>query len=971
MRAALCATALLVFMAEARGAQTAKQIPDELRIKREAVYEFAQKPTVTRDGDNVTIAFATKGRCDVTVAVEDADGRIIRHLASGVLGKNAPPPFQKDTLKQTVVWDGKNDQGVYVDDKDACTIRVSLGLRAQFEKTLYWSPHKRMSNMAPLLCPAPEGVYVHEGMGVDHLRLFSHEGEYIRTVYPFPRNKLDEVIGLQKRAFPHGDTLPLKLGFEQASLLSSGTSAGKAGGHAGGFAATAMDVWPRPGKPTRIALAYLRLNRLAGDGSSGGLPIRGPNTAVTIGSGRHKRIVEPTSAAFSPDGKTLYMAGYVYKTSNHYRFASCQHMVTRIAFETDKPMEVWLGKNGGDGHYGKKNDQFCVPTSVACDAKGRVYVGDYMNDRIQVFSPAGKYLKTIPTPKPAYVKVNPQTGEIWSFSFLMIGPSTRVIREYKFDSRRLRPTVARLGTFEKPEKPELKPLPNIDGSARGGWIGTFGQSYQCAVDWYAKEPTIWLVGRKATISLAEANWMGGGGQWSHLGRWDRRGIRLLRLKNGKWTEALDFAKVAKKKVHRLMPGQFGRARIYVNPTTGDLTVCEEQTGAGKSFYTVLYIDPQRGRIREQRLPFDAEDICYDINGLIYLRTDREVMRFNPNTWREVPWDYGEVRGTVRFAASGSIPSTRAISALPIPGHRPVWWHSSGMWVSPKGNLAIICNVTEKRSRKKEKEKYFAGGITTGYSPTEYPGRSGSRIVMVFDKHGKVVHEDAIPGLTNCDGLGIDRENNLYTMVAAPRIFNGEPYFDGKSQTLGKFTPGKVKLVSAGRAAVKLPESQYPNRPADFAKYGMGKTWALGAEWLYGGVGYGGQGGSCVCWHARFQLDDFGRSFAPEVMCYRVAVLDSAGNLILRIGRYGNVDDGVPIGGPGRRGEPPTQRKLGPPEDPRNVADEVAFAHAAYVGVHTDRRLFVHDAGNARIVGVRLGYHISESISLKNIEDRQK
>ena len=54
---------------------------DELKVKREPVFEFAQKPVVTRAGDNVTIAYETKGFCDVTVAVEDANGRIIRHLA--------------------------------------------------------------------------------------------------------------------------------------------------------------------------------------------------------------------------------------------------------------------------------------------------------------------------------------------------------------------------------------------------------------------------------------------------------------------------------------------------------------------------------------------------------------------------------------------------------------------------------------------------------------------------------------------------------------------------------------------------------------------------------------------------------------------------------------------------------------------------------------------------------------------------
>ena len=52
------------------------------------------------------------------------------------------------------------------------------------------------------------------------------------------------------------------------------------------------------------------------------------------------------------------------------------------------------------------------------------------------------------------------------------------------------------------------------------------------------------------------------------------------------------------------------------------------------------------------------------------------------------------------------------------------------------------------------------------------------------------------------------------------------------------------------------------------------------------------------------LDYFNRSFATEHLTYSVAVLDSAGNLILRVGRYGNVEDGKPLAA---RGGPPTTR----------------------------------------------------------------
>ena len=95
---------------------------------------------------------------------------------------------------------------------------------------------------------------------------------------------------------------------------------------------------------------------------------------------------------------------------------------------------------------------------------------------------------------------------------------------------------------------------------------------------------------------------------------------------------------------------------------------------------------------------------------------------------------------------------------------------------------------------------------------------------------------------------------------------------------------------------------------------------------------------------------------PELRHFSVAVLDTNGNLILRVGQYGNVDDGMPL------------VKKGGPLNPRSIGgDEVALFHGAYVAAHTDKRLFIADPGNARIVSVKLGYHAEEIISLKNVK----
>ena len=133
---------------------------DEFKIKRTSVFEFTEKPSISRKGDRVTIRFTSKGFCDATVVIERKDGRIIRHLASGVLGPEVPAPFEKNSLEQNLVWDGKDDFGRYVDKREDIHVRVSLGLKPQFERTLFWSPKRRHSRYPQLACAAEEGVYV-------------------------------------------------------------------------------------------------------------------------------------------------------------------------------------------------------------------------------------------------------------------------------------------------------------------------------------------------------------------------------------------------------------------------------------------------------------------------------------------------------------------------------------------------------------------------------------------------------------------------------------------------------------------------------------------------------------------------------------------------------------------------------------------------------------------------------------------
>ena len=151
----------------------------------------------------------------------------------------------------------------------------------------------------------------------------------------------------------------------------------------------------------------------------------------------------------------------------------------------------------------------------------------------------------------------------------------------------------------------------------------------------------------------------------------------------------------------------------------------------------------------------------------------------------------------------------------------------------------------------------------------------------------------------------------------------------------------------------------PKRPQDIA--GRPSGWVEGADWFYGGAGFcmpHGQAVDCVCANCRFALDYFARSFVPEHLLYGVAVLDSNGNLILRVGKYGNVEDGKPLHPAGGAAEP---HSIG--------GDEVGLFHACYVATHTDHRVFIADQGNARVLSVKLGYHTEERTALKDVPDR--
>ena len=919
----------------------------EFKVKRKNVFEFTKKPEMKDEKNTTTISFAVKEFCDATVAIENNEGKILRHLASGVLGDNAPEPFKKSSLEQTIIWDNKDDQGKYLDDKANLKVRVSLGLQAESEKDLYYSPYKRISSLT-VLYAAPEGVYVYEGMGRDHVRLYGHDGIYDKTIYPFPASQLKKVKGLNWVKAPDGHEVVEKESIYKQTMLTSGENDGNDGiGTLGmeGLGVTGLTV-----KGKRIALAFEHINRLATDGSSGEMPLKGPKTGIVIKKGGGQtQIIGPTSMAFSPDGKIVYLTGYMWQngqaTNSGGDISGCLHAVFKMNYENNDEMTVFAGFNS-EKNYGSDDAHLAVPTSVETDSVGNIYVSDFANDRVQIFDPAGKLLKSLSVKNPAKVLVHQKTGEIFVFSWAVIGITFDLDKKIGFDPAKV-PQKALVFTAY----PEMK-LKQEDefplGPGNRAFIFSMGQVYQLTLDSWTEDPTIWVVGRKHIVSESDKTWNWMASQQLNDPKLWEAGVRRVQLKKGKWEIVGNFNTEAKKDIIRTLPPSWNIQQLYFNPKSEKLYIGEADSApTTKAFMELIEVDPVTSKTAIVKLPFNPQDIDFDINGLIYMRTMNVLGRFDLTSMKEIPFDYGDERAAVGCDGGIGGRATPIVSGIMLPATNAICYHQGGLSVNANGDIAVACHnrTTYVANPKIVGVKPIAS--TTSYAPTQFQGRLENPVsicVHIWEKNGKVKSEDAVKGSPQTDGIFIDKDSNVYMMTTASRMIEGKPVGNGMASTLIKFkNNSKGKFLSPeGGIPIPLNKTDYPNRPQDIRG-----LWVENAEWMYGGVGFGAHnGGACCCWFARWKLDYFARSIVPEPLQYSIGVIDSAGNLILKIGQYGNEDS------KGKNSKEP----LG--------GDEVGLFHPCFVTTQTDRRIFVSDIGNEKVFSVKLKYVVNELLSFK-------
>ncbi|MGQ9662834.1 MAG: hypothetical protein ACUVWX_10950 [Kiritimatiellia bacterium] len=374
---------------------------------------FVQKPMVTKIGEAWRISFAAARTADVEVVVLDKSGKPVRHLAAGVLGKNAPEPLQKGHLKQELTWDGRDDAGSPVEGAPF-SVRVSLGMRPKLQRFIGNNPAALGSVRAIAVNPLGELFVFHCSMAIHPndtsltATVFDRQGRYARTIWPYPANLPEEKLqGFPRLKLNDGSVVPFICQAETRSLLPGAaeisehqaiaTSDGRVAfvGHQE-FVGTTLR-YNQPGTKQLIVLND--------DGSS---PVGGPlRTVLATGS------QSGSDLALSPDEKTICVTG-VY--SGSAAKAKGQHAVYRFGWDDAAP-KVFVGEPDTAGN-GEKN--LNLPRSVAVDGQGNVWVADTGNGRVVVFSAQAGFLGEIKIERPERVAVDRKTRALYVFCVVRV-----------------------------------------------------------------------------------------------------------------------------------------------------------------------------------------------------------------------------------------------------------------------------------------------------------------------------------------------------------------------------------------------------------------------------------------------------------------------------------------------------------------------------------------------------------------------
>jgi hypothetical protein len=375
-----------------------------------AEVKFTKAPAVTRAGGKTTVAFTVSAPTDVEVAILDAKGKVVRHLAAGAIGVGAQHavPLQKG-LAQSIVWDGKDDLGK-VAVGGPFSVRVRAGSGFKFGRLIGENAYL-FGGINSITTDAEGNLFVMGYRGalnqnMDSLRVFTPEGKYLRTLIPFAADLNPERV---KRVATWNEA--------RKTYITANTRSQMPQFYPWGAGVRVVSASKKAG----IVLKHgTRIWRMDIDGGS----VRGPFPMWSKAAKLKNPKWNVPQLAVSPDGRYIYysnVAGTKYKPKDHKDFdprwpqGRVYRQDTQAGgadparfFDLTLP-DYTVKKYWQPDAWNKRTAAY----GINVDQKGHLYICDLVNQQIVEVSPAGKQLSATPAPWPERIHVNPKTGDYY------------------------------------------------------------------------------------------------------------------------------------------------------------------------------------------------------------------------------------------------------------------------------------------------------------------------------------------------------------------------------------------------------------------------------------------------------------------------------------------------------------------------------------------------------------------------------
>lgn len=375
---------------------------------------FVKKPTAVRSGETVHVEFTVDRKTDVAVTIEDANGKVVRHLVAGVLGDNAPEPLKPKTLVQSIPWNLKDDFGTSAPE-GPLRARVQLGMQAKLGGFLMHKPGA--SGPVSAVAVGPRGTLyvfhrdatINANMGGHKIKLYDRDGTYLKALTPFPAGIAPErVKALGVFQDVAGDLVPHIYNWETLSFYPDNV----------GVRGRDMPEYCCPAVDSKGRVYWLvKGPALVAVDADGGIPYErflGPRLLPDVkelrlaGETYHCWSERPCLAV-SSDDKYVYFAGLSTGLGD-FKTAQPMPCVFRVDVDRRGPAEVFIGKSD---QAGKTQSLLTAPRGLAV-AKGLLYVADPGANRVAAFKEAdGSFAGEIAVENPQVVGVDPASGAVY------------------------------------------------------------------------------------------------------------------------------------------------------------------------------------------------------------------------------------------------------------------------------------------------------------------------------------------------------------------------------------------------------------------------------------------------------------------------------------------------------------------------------------------------------------------------------